>query len=398
MIRLILFVLFAGVAVGAITLGVTQIGHKESGFHAVDYTAQDSGTLFDSGVHLQYYAEGSSDEIKQTLNQVQKLYSDLLLRAYMLTDAETTYENCPNISSLNKNVGEWVELDDDLIAILRSALLFSQRHEGYSLFSGALHREWRDILYLENPESFDPALNPDEAALLSDLARWAEDESAFSLEIEDHKARLTVSEAYAAWAKEREISAPALDLNLLRPAYLLQLTNRGLTNRGYQSGYFYTDSGLSLLSNPSGSMVYTLPGRDASHPAGEMNLSSPSAYCQFTAFSPKEGRYGYAKVTAGDAVYLRHPWVNTLTGRGSDLILSAAIGGNARQIVDAAYQMIVLNGASSLEKAEEWAKGQPADCILAYLPKPGSENVLQTNETSISAIKPADGWTLHPVP
>jgi hypothetical protein len=394
-VRLILFLLAVGIAAGAFANGVLGIGRRESGFNAVDYTMQGKSVLYDSGVHLQYYAEGDGGAIKQKLNEVQKLYTDLLLRGYMLLDAEHTYENCPNIASLNAAPGEWVTLDPDLTAILRDALERTERGEGYSVFSGALHREWRTLRYLEDASSADPLNDREEKRLLGEMADQIAAPGAFALEIEDGRARLAVGEAYRAWAEENEIDAPALDLNLLHDAYLLELTAKGLSARGYTDWYLYTDSGLSVLTAPSGEMVYGLPAVEGRE-MGEIKLASPSAWCAFTAFAPEDTKYGYYTVDKEGKRYLRHPYVNTRTGDIEYVILTAALGGTKQSAVDLAYGMILLTSAPSPDEACALLTAFPEEMFAAFTLQDDAEHRLHTSAAGAGRVKLNEGFA--PVP
>ena len=367
-VRLILFLLAVIVAVGTFTAGVMGYLHRDGGYHDVDYSVKTAPMLFDSGIHLKYYVSGSSAQIRAELKEVQDVYSDTLLRLYQQLDAEQRHDGITGLADLNAAPGEWVQVDAVLESSLRDALERTQAGQGYSVYAGPLYREWRTLRYLEEPERFDPANSPEERAILEQLAAFLGDPSAFSLEIEEGRARLTVSEAYRAWAKENEIDAPILDFGLLRDAYLLDRLAEYMRYRGYTSGYLYTDSGLSLQMALDGDTSYQLLGlKDGeAAAAGAVTLPSPSAFCQFTAFSLTNEKYGYYTLEQGGAVLYRHPMIDMQTGDVRQVLLTAALGGKMTALCDLAYDMILLNECADQAEVNAFLEGLPAGAFASY--------------------------------
>lgn len=368
LIRLILFILVVIIAMGSFTIGVIQYLHRDSGYYDVEYSAQTKPTLFESGVHLRYYAEGGSAQIRTEVREVQSAFSDALLWIYQQLDEKHTYEGVTNPASLNAAPGEWIEISKELEAVLREALKYTQAGEGYSLFSGPLHREWEILRYLDEPGDFDPLNSPEERDILDRLTAFISQPDTFSLEIEDGKARLTVSEAYQSWAEEAEIAAPILDLNLVKDAYLLQYTARSLWERGYTAGYLYTDSGLSILLNPTGETAYQIPGclDGEAVAAGEISLPSPSAFCQFTACPLKDEKYGYYAVEQNGNTVYRHPWIDVLSGDTRQVLMTAALGGRMEQLPELTYQMIRLTCCPDQAVVDDALNALPENVFGAY--------------------------------
>ena len=339
LLRLLGFIAAVIVAVVAFTQGILHIGHKDPGYYDVGLTAEANAALYGAGAHLLVYAEGSSSEIRQLLTARQKTFSQALLAAYRLLDAEHTYDGVVNIASLNQQPGQSLAVDDALYQVLCDAQARYALGQGYTPFAGPLYREWQTLRYLNDPLAQDPSNNAQEAALLGNLTALIArpDAAALDLSVPGH-AMLTVSPAYAAFLADEELEGPVLDLSLLHDAWLLTLTARVLRDQGL-AGYLYTDSGCSLWLD-SGDTRYTLYGEagDALAAIGTLAWASPSAYCQFTALPPDAEQPGYYSIDG----LRRHPLIDPRSGLPAGLVRTAAVAGDADSLVDIAYELAML--------------------------------------------------------
>lgn len=365
---LIGFIAAAGLAVFSFTNGILQYGHRDPGYYDVGLTDQGNAVLYGSGTHLLYYAEGRSSEIRLELNRVQKIFSEVLLNAYKMLDSQNTYEEIPNIAALNQNPGQEIRIGEELFAVLSDALERSGKEQGYDLFAGALFHEWQTLLYLEEPSDFDPALNQDEAELLSAITETLLKPGMISLKLTaPDTAALNISPEYQQFAEAREIEAPGLDLNLLHDAYLLQLTAKGLKAQGIRQGYLYSESGCSLWLD-AGERDFSLYGYDGTSaaPAGTMRLQAPLAWCQLTAFPVTKEQKGYYRIAQGENSLMRHPFINSLTGEPGTVLEYAALSGGEDQIVDLAFMLAVLNSQQSPEDIEARMAALPDDISAVW--------------------------------
>ena len=380
--RIIAFLIAVGIAIASFTIGVMQYAHRETGYYEVGYSNAANAEVYDSGVHLLYYAEGGSSFIRQHLNEVQRVFSDDLLQYYRLLSAEKTYEGLNNIAALNAAPEQALKVDAVLYAVLKDAYARHEMQEGYHLFSGVLHTEWQSMRYLEEPEQTDPLLNDDEAEFLKVLTSQLAKKEQFSLEFDDNNSTVTlhISEEYRNWTEQYEIEAPVLDLNLLHDAYLLQLVAMRMTAQGYTDGYLYTESGISISLGKQGNMEYSLyaVGESGVETIAVTALQQPAAFCSFTVVSPTEERYGYYKIELEGKPYYRHPYVNVKNGSFSNVLMTAALGGTSEQAVDLAYVMLVLNSLESAEAVAEYVSALPQEIISAYTLQNDTERILYT--------------------
>ena len=380
--RIIAFLIAVGIAIASFTIGIMQYAHRETGYYEVGYSNAANAEVYDSGVHLLYYAEGGSSFIRQHLNEVQRVFSDDLLQYYRLLSAEKTYEGLNNIAALNAAPEQALKVDAVLYAVLKDAYARHEMQEGYHLFSGVLHTEWQSMRYLEEPEQTDPLLNDDEAEFLKVLTSQLARKEQFSLEFDDNNSTVTlhISEEYRNWTEQNEIEAPVLDLNLLHDAYLLQLVAMQMTAQGYTDGYLYTESGISISLGKQGNMEYSLyaVGESGVETIAVTALQQPAAFCSFTVVSPTEERYGYYKIELEGKPYYRHPYVNVKNGSFSNVLMTAALGGTSEQAVDLAYVMLVLNSLESAEAVAEYVSALPQEIISVYTLQNDTERILYT--------------------
>ena len=369
-VRLILFIVAVVVAVGAFTFGVLGIGHRESGYYDVGFTDAAASEMLGNGMHLVYYAQGNSSQIRQMLAEAQKAFSEFALRAWRLTKPDGEGQGLINLYWLNTHPGETAVLDADLYVMLSDALERTSRGEGYSVFAGPLHREWQNLRYLDEPQPFDPSQNEEEASRLAHLTALVNDPENFHLELNDEArtACLTVAPAVAETLSDLELDTPILDLNLLRDAYMLRVVARDLVAAGWTEGYLYADSGVSVELKTEGATTYSIwyAAKDAAAEAGDVTLASPSAYCQRTAFAPMGERYGFYAVQDGEETLLRHPVIDARTGMPADQMMTVSLGGERDEIVEMAYRSALLFFRQDVDSLRECTADWPDTLFLAF--------------------------------
>ena len=357
-VRLVLFILAFVIAVGSFTVGALSLGHRDSGWYEVDATPEAAAVTYDSGVHLLYYAEGKSGEIRQTISAAQKLFSESLVRYDKLLDARAEYDDAVSLASVSAADGEPVVVGETLYRVLSDALDKTRQDRGYSLFAGALWRTWETLLYLEEPQPFDPANSEDQAALLTALADMIGRPGSADLILSPeggYTAALVLSPEYRALAEEYEIDAPALDLGALREAYLIQLVAQDMTEQGMTAGYLYTDSGLTVLLDGGRDYRLDVYGLEGGAPvrAATLSANGPAAACQCAAFSTSGSQYGAYAVETAAGTLRRHARFDARTGGFHDVLLNALLVSEKQTAVDLAFEGLALYGLDSRDAVEE---------------------------------------------
>ena len=367
-IRLILFILALVIAIGSFTTWAMKLGHQESGYQTIDYESTHGDVLYRTGIRLLYWAEGNAGDIRTLSNNVRRIYSDSLYRNFILMDTEAEYEETENIATLNRRTGEEVAIPELLADILRDALDRTARDEGYSIFAGALYDEWESLLYLDEPENADPANSPEEADRIARLAEAIRPENGIRLTLSQGEngttACLTVPEEYRRLAEELEITAPVLDLNLLRDAYLMDLVAEDLLAAGYPEFVMYSRSGLALTPRSQETLIVSVT-RDG-ETAAALSAAGPAASIRFDAAERRNDGYGAYQVNG----LKRHYWFDARTGDFRNLVDQAVMVGPARA-VELAWAMIRLNCAADPGTVEmpddiQWVwtgQGSPEEAV-----------------------------------
>ena len=375
--RLILFLLFALLAIGSFTWGVIQLGHKESGYQTIETDDAHGDVLFRSGLTLRYWAEGSSAEIRDLTERVSRVYSDSLYENLRLLDPDQTYAGVTNLASLNAAPGEALPVSDRLAAVLSDALDKTAADIGYSALAGPLYREWRSLLYLEDPVPFDPLNNPEEADRLRALtealqapgavtltltqsAEQASDSatlpqtdqssavpseasvasdpadaapSAQSSPVSRFTACVQVSPELTALMDSLELTAPVLDLALLHDAYLMDLVAEDLLAAGYNQGVLYSRSGLTRCLRP-GETLSVVP--DDTQPEKVLSAPAPASAVRFSAAEKWDQDYGAYAV--GET--LRHAWIDVRTGEPASSVAQTALIAPGDSALSVSWQLL----------------------------------------------------------
>ena len=377
-LRLVLFIIALIVAVGGITLGVMNIGRMKPGFYEIKGDSIDEASLYQNGFQFNYYLSGNSGDNRSTRNELRALYMSTMLRSYKLTDPGTEYENYVNLATLNKHPNEAQTLDAELYDILKDAYAKTLENSGFSVFAGPFYSEWTEILYLDDPFAYDPLLNPEEAEKLAALAEAASPGGAYAeliFEDSERKVTLKLSDACRDLLARYDVSAPVLDLNLLRDAYRIRLLAGILKERGYDDGYIAAESGLTAALDGfdrGGFALYALPedengktviGGDAVTAAEVASAPGRSASV-FRAFGLFAGDPGYYSYEADGINVFRGP-SPMLNGQG--FLSSMAVSDESA--VEAVYRNICLNTAAGEKEALDEVLADPKVSYLFTLPE-----------------------------
>ncbi len=349
------------IAVVAFTIGVLSIGKKTPGYQNIQAAADAEAITAGKAVGYKYYFEGKSNDIKRSVKALEEVYTPILNNSYKKLDAKNTYATQVSIGSINQNLGKTVSISPELYAVLKDAYARTLEGNGYNMFAGDLYSEWRAIQILEEPKDFDPYFNKDQANRISDIAKMVSDLGNFSLEFLDDSScsvRFSVSEAYKAFCAEYEIESNALDLNVLKDAYMLQMMASTLVAEGYSLGYLYTPEGLVLNTSPRGSLGYEMYTLEKTNEVVYATLDIPGEFqaTTFTAFSMGSD-YGYSIDADGGRLY-RHLFFDPRTGEFSDVIMSATVicqGADIDNIVEVVYQSLILNTIDTEKRVSDYA-------------------------------------------
>ena len=349
LVRLILFILALALAIGSFATFFLKLGHQDSGYQTIEYEGTHGDVLYRTGISLLYWAEGSAADIRTLSNSVMRVYSDSLYRNFILLDEEAEYEETVNIASLNRRAGEEIVIPDRLADVLRDALDRTAEDAGYSVYAGALYSEWESLLYLEDPTGADPVNSPEEADRIARITEAVRPENGIQLTLSQGEngttACLTIPEEYRRMAEELEISAPALDLNLLRDAYLMDMVAADLQAAGYPDYVLYSKSGLAMTARTQETLIVSVM-KDG-EAAATLSAAAPAASIRFAAGERRNDGYGAYRVNG----LKRHYWFDVRTGDFRNQVDQAIMVGPAKA-VSLAWELIRLNCAEDPDAVE----------------------------------------------
>ncbi|MCQ2456480.1 MAG: hypothetical protein MJ096_03900 [Clostridia bacterium] len=372
-LRIVLFALAVIIAIGAFTYGIVQIGHKDEGYYTIETVTYEDAMTYGNDVTLEYYCEGGSNAIKETLNELKELWSVNLVRAYKLLDTENTYEGFVNLKTINDSLGKEIEVSEELLGILVDAWDRTNEEKGFNMFAGALNDKWQTLLMIDDPAEFDPMFNEDEAERISSLAAMTSDLSHFTFKVTDKSAGKIIVDAdkeYKDFLKSCEYEGPILDLGLLHDAYVAKIARDSLNKTEYTNGYIVTKSGItvSLATHKSGEYCLYANG-EAPHEAAALPVTTDSVCSLFRAFPLTDGALGFY---SPDGNTLRHPYFITSTGGFADIIASAIVVTD--DPVEAVYANIILNQFTDAASIEKFVN--ESDMMIAFTLQDGSDGVL----------------------
>ena len=397
-LRTVLFILAVVIAVSSFTVAITRINRKSPGYHRVEATNGEEQKTLNDSIDFEYLFSGSGASVRVELRELQGVYGEALVRAAHLLDAETRYPGVANLATLNQCQGQDVTLSGELFAVLADAWEKTQEGRGYSMFAGPVYAEWNSILLLEDPEDFDPSVDPEEAERIAALAAAVSEADCARFQIVDetqHIVRFGVGAPLAELLEDLELRCPVLDLNALHDAYLLRLIADELEAKGYHSGYLSAKSGVTVaLSEQSDGdyRIYGLQGEDPV-PAAKTPVIPGSAFCALRAFAGAEDRFWFYTVEDGETTLYRHPYF-TASGEQPQALRSAAVLDERGDVAAACYDALRLFACADADSAAAYA-GNLSRAAAWTLGE--EDKTVRLNAKGADCFENEDyGWSLQP--
>lgn len=240
--RVILLIVCIIVAVASISYGVTALirSRDKSGFTEITSSGVDPSVADDFRFFYQLGDKGGN-ALYKTLSG---LYEDACETAYRLFSAEETFDGMSNLASLSASPNEIMTVDEPLYRALE--LLVSSGSRVPYLAPIELH--FRSVFYITNDieaSEYDIAKNPTLRAYYGELAAFARDPDAISIELlGDCRVRLKVSDEYLAYAEAMELTA-LVSFGYFKNAFICDYLAECFAEAGYVEGYFSSYDGFT---------------------------------------------------------------------------------------------------------------------------------------------------------
>lgn len=369
-LRIVLFVVFFLIAVGAFTLGFVNMGKKTAGYQRIEANTDASALLYNNAVTFRYFFDGTSNEIKHEVKALQEVYTRIYAQLYKALDCNASYEGVMSMGELNARRGETVQVSPQLYAILKDAYAKTLENKGYNMFAGALYEAWRSILILQEPQEFDPLYNETEAQRIGAIANVVSDLGNFSLEFlsdSDCLVRFDVSDSYSAFEREYELDSPVMDLNVLKDAYLLEYLASELVSEGYSLGYLCTPEGSVVCMSSLGTLDYDMYTLEKGQSTRYASIPLSGRFCAVsdTAFG-MGSPYAYSIESAG-CTYYRNLHFDPRNGDFANVLMSLSLIAPDNSLVELSYLALQIDNLKAEREVESFSSALDSSIIASYV-------------------------------
>ena len=358
-LRIALFVAALALAIFAFSKAITNLGIHEEGYYTIQAASDKEAANYTSGIELSYHIKGESvGEMRELYRGVTNEYTSILARAYKLLDNTASYEGYNNLAYIYQHQGEKIVLSEELFDILDDAYKKTLEQRGFNMFAGALYKEWSDVVYSYDHEEIDPSVNEEEASRIAKIAALVNDLSNFELVLDKAETPVifNVSGEYEEAAEQLGIEVPALDLNLMKYAYMMEMIRAHFEAAGLTDGILTSDNGLlsgqySLVINMEDvAMKYPVYDRrdGVVYKFQDANMDGKFSLAAFHAFPMTEADLSsYVIKDEEGKEHLRNMYFDVQTGFHTEMIDMDYCFALSSCITDAAYANLCINTAKT---------------------------------------------------
>lgn len=249
-LRLVLFLLLILVAVGAFTYGVMKWLGKESGWTTIEVNSAAELNCGNEFVFQYYLGAGDMSPTAES-KELSLLYTDAMVKAYQLFQANTAYDGVMNVCYINRHPNEELTVDPVLYQAFETCAECGNRN----LYLAPVYEQYDSLFYCNEDwetESFDPVQNEELAVNFAALAEFAQDSEQVEVKLlGENRIMLYVSEEYSAYA-EREVITNYIDFYWMKNAFIVDYVAKLLAERGFTAGNISSYDGFVRNLDDSG--------------------------------------------------------------------------------------------------------------------------------------------------
>ena len=260
-IKLRIIVVIVALVVGAffIGLGVRSCTAAQSGWQAI--ASNDASQSVASSFSLMYNVGQSGMDATAERRAIAAIYTDAAAKAYRMFDV---YSDGGALEKINSGVGKVIEVLPELYSAFEKMI----SRGGRALYYAPYFEFYEQIYSSEfdyEAAMFDPAMSDDVAAVFEKLSSYVSDPDAVSLKLlGDNKVELYVSDEYAAFAKENDVSF-FVGFSWFEESFCADYIAQKLRDGGFTYGYIIGKNGSFInLDNSGNSYSYSLYGGQGS--------------------------------------------------------------------------------------------------------------------------------------
>ncbi len=336
-----------------LTVGLGFIGYAvwgflspgtDSGWVEVEPVAESAESVAQEMVFL-YELGVSGQSASSEYKALSQRYTELCMDAYRIFTADVAYDGVHNLLYVHEHIGEDVTVEPELYRAFEQIEAAGSRF----LFAAPFFREYQNLFGSTEDavaSQFDPWKSDEIAVYFDELAAYTASEEHIRLDLlGDGRVRLTVSDAYRAFAAENGIEIFA-DLWWARNAFCVDFLCEKLTEEGYTYGSISSYDGFSrVMDQRDTAYSYNVYGvqNNALYGAVCLQYVGPRATVSLRTYpmTDQDDRY----YIYGDGTR-RHPYVDVTDGRcknALDGLVAYGDGKGCAEVLLAAMPVFITN-------------------------------------------------------
>lgn len=260
------------IGVLGITVGIMNLLNKETGWQRVQITPQERSCS--ENFILEYYFAGSGADATAVNNQLQAAFGQACVDAYQVFTPDEEIPGVQNMYYVNHHPNETITVDP----VLYDAF---QKLEGTPwLYLGPAYAHYYNVILSADDsmvDALDPMISEEAKAYVAEIAAFAGDRQAVSLELLDNnQVILHVSEEYLAFAQAEEIEN-FLDFGYLTNAFIIDYLAEALISRNLTEGYIVSADGYTRNLDSAHTFSFNIFDRieNLVYPAAVMEYHGP---------------------------------------------------------------------------------------------------------------------------
>lgn len=289
-VRLIAAIVLLVIGALALTVGITSLLNKDTGWQEVQISTQERSCS--ENFLFQYHFSGSGSEATALNKQLEAAYGEACVKAYQLFTPDEAIDGVKNLYYVNHNPNKTIAVDPVLYAA------FEKLVGTPWLYLGPAYAHYSSIIYNSGEAmltQLDPHVSPDAADYVKKIADFAGDTKAIHLELlGDNQVTLHVSEDYLAFAEAEEIEN-FIDFGYLTNAVIIDYLAETMIAQGLTDGYLVSADGYTRNLCAEGRFNFNIFDREENlvYPAGVMEYSGPISivYLKDYPTAPSDANY-----------------------------------------------------------------------------------------------------------
>ncbi|MDD3383751.1 MAG: FAD:protein FMN transferase [Bacilli bacterium] len=251
-IRVVLLIIFLGVAVFFITKGIVDLFSKKPGWSNIELekiTTKDGEELYPyyGDIKINYYFDEDRQSMLTNNEVLEGIYNSSLGKTFMLLDTNNNYADVINLKYINEHPGEEIIVEPFLYDTLKELYQYSIDSSGvFNVFAGELYSYWQDQILSGDPTFTDPIYDEVNKLKVENIVSCSlsQLEKEDSLIFDDSKMSIIYN------VSSECSNSISLNTQFFSSIYAINDLYDDLIEQNYIKGYIYTGEGnVKTLGN-----------------------------------------------------------------------------------------------------------------------------------------------------